>query len=232
MADGTVPPGEGRFLGLSLELAPGVLVPREETELLGRTAIDTLSQLGITEPRVIDMCCGSGNLACAIATHVPDARVWAADLTPEATALAERNVRRLGLESRVTVARGDLFGALTGFSLAGTIDLVVCNPPYISSKRLASDRAFLLEREPREAFDGGPYGLSIHQRTIKEAVAFLRAGGYLAFEVGLGQDKQVTMLFTRARTFDEPRVVKNEAGEGRVVIARMRAQAAAPGVDV
>ena len=75
--------------------------------------------------------------------------------------------------------QGDLFDALSGLQLEGTIDLIVCNPPYISDTRLKGDRALLLELEPREAFAAGPYGLSIHMRVTKDALRYLRPGGAL-----------------------------------------------------
>jgi release factor glutamine methyltransferase len=213
--------GRAPFMGLELVVAPGALVPRAETELLGRTALGALE--GIAAPRVIDMCCGSGNLACAIAHHLPAARVWASDLTEGCTVVARRNVEHLGLSERVRVAQGDLFAGLAGLGLEGTVDAVVCNPPYISVKRLEGDRAALLEHEPREAFDGGPYGLSIHQRVVRDAVAFLRPGGVLLFEVGLGQDRQVEQLFRRARAYAETGVARDAGGDGRVVYGRLKA---------
>ena len=98
--------------------------------------------------------------------------------------------------------------------------MIVCNPPYISEKRLETDRADLLEFEPREAFAAGPYGLSLHMRVVKDAVAFLRPGGLLLFEVGAGQDRQVKILFQRTNAYDDIRVVANDAAEGRVVLGR------------
>ena len=209
--------GRQTFLGVELLVDHGSLVPREETEILGRATLSILSDLAKTRPpRVIDMCCGSGNLACALAALVPSATVFAADLTDEAVALARRNVEHLGLSARVRVAQGDLFAALSAHALEGTIDLVVCNPPYISTQRLAKDRASLLEHEPREAFDGGPYGLSIHQRVIKEAPTYLVSGGTLAVEFGLGQDKQIMRLFDRAGAYAIPSLIADSAGAPRV----------------
>jgi release factor glutamine methyltransferase len=129
-------------------------------------------------------------------------------------------VAQLGLDGRVTVHQGDLFAGLAGAGLEGTVDVIVCNPPYISSGRLAGDRAGLLDHEPREAFDGGPYGLSIHQRVVKEALPFLKPGGWLLFEIGLGQERQVKLLFERTRAYQDLRMVANAAGEVRVVGAR------------
>lgn len=212
--------GREIFMGVELLVAEGALAPREETQLLGNIAVETIRGCGSAVPRVIDMCCGSGNLACAIAQHVPDANVWASDLTDGCIAVTRRNVAHTGVYDRVIVAQGDLFAGLADFDLEGSIDVVVCNPPYISEGKLATDRAELLEHEPREAFDGGPYGLSIQQRVVREALPFLRPGGRLLFEIGLGQERQVKMLFDRTKAYEDIRMLANAAGEVRVVAGR------------
>jgi release factor glutamine methyltransferase len=211
--------GRQRFMDLDLIVERGALAPREETELLGIAALEALRGCG-KACRVIDMCCGCGNLACAIAWRLPGARVWASDLTNACVALARRNVAYVGVADRVAVAQGDLFAGLAGLDLEGSIDAVVCNPPYISQGKLAGERAKLLEHEPREAFDGGPYGLSIQQRVVKEALPFLRPGGVLLFEIGLGQERQVRLLFERSRGYEDIQSITNAAGEVRVVSGR------------
>jgi release factor glutamine methyltransferase len=220
--------GQVTFMGVELTVARGALVPREETELLGETALGLLfeheHQL-MGGPRIIDMCCGSGNLACALAMRLPGASVWASDLTDGCVAVARRNVARLGLVGRVAVHQGDLFASLIGRGLEGSADMIVCNPPYISEKRLSGDRAELLACEPREAFDGGPYGLSIHQRVIRDALAYLRPGGWLLFEFGLGQERQLELLFGRSKAYESTRLVQNARGEPRVIIGRKRVSA-------
>jgi len=216
--------GHEMFMGIELLVAEGALVPREETQLLGNTALDALRFCGAAAPRAIDMCCGSGNLACAIAHHLPGARVWASDLTDGCIAVTRRNVEHVGVSDRVVVAQGDLFAGLAGLGLEGSIDAVICNPPYISQGKLASERAELLEHEPREAFDGGPYGLSIQQRVVREALPFLRPGGILLFEIGLGQERQVRMLFERAKAYENILSVENAAGNVLVVSGCKRAE--------
>jgi len=216
--------GHEMFMGVDLIVAEGALAPRQETELLGNTALDAIRSSGSVAPRVIDMCCGSGNLVCSIAHHLPAARVWASDLTDGCIAVTRSNVEHVGVFERVVIAQGDLFAGLAGLGLEGSIDVVVCNPPYISQGKLASDRAELLEHEPREAFDGGPYGLSIQQRVVKEALPFLRPGGILLFEIGLGQERQVKMLFDRTKAYEDIRLIANAAGEVRVVLGRKRAE--------
>ena len=215
--------GRTRFMGMELLVAPGALVPRSETELLGVTAVDALRRLSRPVPRAVDMCCGAGNLACAIAHYVPSSLVWASDLTDGSIEVARRNAAHHGLAERMSVLQGDLFDAFSGLELDGTIDLIVCNPPYISEKRLQGDRAHLLELEPREAFAAGPYGLSIHIRVVKDALRYLRPGGILLFEVGLGQDRQVAALLERSKAYENIQAVMNEAGESRVVLGHAKA---------
>ena len=216
--------GRTTFMGIELLTGPGTLVPRTETELLGGAAVAAVRERCARggEARVIDMCCGSGNLACAIASLVPEVRVWACDLTPSAVETARRNIEHLGLGARVIALEGDLFAPLAGLALQGSIDVVVCNPPYISTSRLAKDRANLLTHEPREAFDGGPYGLSVHQRVLKEAQPFLKPGGALLFEVGDGQARQVSLLFERARVYEGVRLLEDSGGHARAIAATLK----------
>jgi release factor glutamine methyltransferase len=215
------------FMGLTFETNETVLVPRQETEILARAALELLaSRKDAAQPtsdglKVIDMCCGSGNLACTLAHARPEIRVWASDLTDACVELTRRNVARLDLGRRVAVRQGDLFASLREEGLENSVDLVVCNPPYISTGKLAGDSAHLLDGQPREAFDGGPYGFSIHKRMIQDAPAFLRPHGWLIMEIGLGQEKQIEGLFTRAKQYEGARIYRDESGAPRVMAARL-----------
>jgi len=206
-------------MGLPFPVLADVLAPREETELLAETALGLLRERP-GPARVVDMCCGSGNLAIALAHHAPQARVIGCDLTASAVSAARANAERLGVADRVEILRGDLFSPLEGRWLDGRVDLVVANPPYISTGRLATDRAHLLESEPREAFDGGPYGISILQGIVRDAPRFLAPGAWLALEFGLGQERQVQRLLDRAGAYDAVRLVSDAAGAPRVALAR------------
>lgn len=216
--------GYKMFMGIELLAVEGALILREETEFLGNAALDFLRSSGTSAPRLIDMCCGSGNLACAIAHHMPAVQIWASDLTDSCISITRRNIEHMGVSDRVVAAQGDLFAGLAGLNLEGTIDAIVCGPPFISQKKLATDSAWLLKYEPREAFDGGPYGLSIQQRVIKEALPFLRPGGTLFFENGLGQERQTKMLFDRTKAYDDIQLVADTSGAVRVISARKRAE--------
>jgi release factor glutamine methyltransferase len=209
-----------KFMSISIVAGPGVLAPRAETELLGRTALELLADLG-DAPVVIDMCCGSGNLGLAIADARPDARLFLSDLTDETTAQARENTRRLRLGDRVIIGQGDMFAGLATALGDTRADLIVCNPPYISTAKLAGDSAHLLEKEPREAFDAGAYGIAIHQRLIADAPNHLRAGGWLAFEFGAGQDRQVALLLKRNGAFGPINFAQNENKVPRVAFAQL-----------
>jgi release factor glutamine methyltransferase len=214
------------FMGLSFEANAEVLSPREETELLARTALDLIGRVAAarqtTALTVIDMCCGSGNLACTLAHEKSDLRVWAADLTAPCVTVARANATRLGVESRVEVRQGDLFAAFDGAGLEGAVDVVVCNPPYISTGRLANESAHLLEGQPREAFDGGPYGFAVHRRMIGDSPRYLRPGGWLVMEIGIGQERQIHALFSRAIGYESVIDFRDVNGAARVMAARRR----------
>lgn len=219
----TIPrPGDlTTFMGLEFETNEDVLVPRPETEILAAAALELLGEADSQTPIVIDMCCGAGNLACVLAHARADIRVVASDLTDECVSLTRGNVARLELGDRVEVHQGDLFEPLRNAGLDTAIDLVVCNPPYISSGKLANESAHLLAGQPREAFDAGPYGLAVHRRLIRDAAEFLRPGGWLAFEIGLGQDKQISTLLNRTTAYDELRTFRSDDGAPRAMAARL-----------
>lgn len=215
-------------MDLDFVVPPDVLRPRAETELLGERALALLRELGAaSRPTVVDMCCGCGNLAIALAVHMPSCHVWAADMSEAATMAAEENVERHNVRSHVTVRRGDLFEALMEDGLRGKVDMVVCNPPYISTGKLNGASASLLEREPREAFDGGAFGLSIHQRLVREALGFLKPNGLLLCEFGEGQARQLESLFKRAKGYGPVTFVVDASGSERVAVARCLHPAAA-----
>jgi release factor glutamine methyltransferase len=212
--------GYQTFMGLQLKVTPNVLIPRRETELLGVTACREVT--GIAQPRIIDMCTGSGNLACALGFNLPGAVIWACDASAECVRLTRANAEAVGVRSRVTAIESDLFEGLRGMGLEHSVDLVVCNPPYISSRRLDSQSSWLLNREPRQAFDGGPYGINIMTRLVRTAPEFLRENGVLAFEFGEGQHTLVMRLIEATGVYHSVRLVSNTEGIPRVALAHRK----------
>ena len=215
--------GRQRFMGMELMAGPEALVPRKETELLGCAARAVLQQLsGAQEAlRVIDVCTGAGNLALALAAHEPGVRVYASDLSGEAVALARRNAALMGLGSRVEFRQGDFLAPFADGQFEHNVDLLVCNPPYISSGKVGAMPTEIIGHEPSLAFDGGPFGVKILQRLLSEAPQFLRPGGWLAFEVGLGQGPAIMDRLRRNPAYADLAAVADASGAIRAVVARV-----------
>ena len=210
--------GRQRFLDMELLAAPGALVPRRETELLAREAIAIAAALPLGA-LVVDTCTGCGNVALALARHGPARmRVYGADLSDEAIALARENARHLGLAQQVAFECGDLLAPFETDAFLGRVSLLTCNPPYISSGRV--DDLGHAGREPRLAFDGGPLGVAILLRLLQEAPRMLADGGWLAFEVGLGQGAAFARRLQSSAEWDTVRSATDANGEVRVLLAR------------
>ena len=178
------------FHGVRLTVTPDVLVPRPETEGLVGWAIEVLADC--PDPVAADLGTGSGAIACAIAHALPRAEVLAVEVSAGALAVASRNVRQLGLSTRVHLLAGDLFAPLG--SIAAGLDLVVANPPYLPSAVLPTLPAEVSRHEPRAALDGGPDGLAVIRRIVAGAPPVLKPGGWLLMELGEDQAGPVASL--------------------------------------
>jgi release factor glutamine methyltransferase len=215
--------GRQRFMGIELGASGAALVPRKETELLGYAALAVLRQLALAQEtvKVIDVCTGAGNLALALAMHEPRATVYASDLSPEAVELARGNGSLTRLSSRVEFRQGDFLSPFADGHFDQNVDLLVCNPPYISTAKVGMLPDEILGHEPSLAFDGGPFGVRILQRLLTEAPRHLRPGGWLAFEVGLGQGPALVDRIHRNSAYADAAAVVDAAGAVRAVLARL-----------
>lgn len=213
--------GRQNFAGLEMLCGPGALIPRGETELLARTALDVISAavpLGETA-FAIDVCTGSGNVALALAASNQRLTVLAADISTDALALAVKNADHLGLGARVTFMPSDLFNAMDIPANHRRAAVVTCNPPYIASAKVPVMANEISRHEPRLAFDGGAFGLTIISRLLADAPRFLMPGGSLCFEVGAGNGRFVADRISRNSAYTGVRQVTDEKGIVRVLIA-------------
>lgn len=209
--------GRCRFMGLEMLCGPGALIPRAATEILGQACVELLQS--VRQPaRVVDVCTGSGNFACAIARRVPDAQVYGADISAEALALAARNREHLDLP-RVELRRGDLLVPF-GEEFDGTVDLIVCSPPYILSDQVERMAPEIAAHEPRLAFDGGPLGVTVLLRLLEESPRLLRTGGWLAFEAGRALGPAMARRLGRDAHYDQVRTLTDDQGDVRAILAR------------
>ena len=214
--------GRQQFLGVELLTTAQALIPRKETEILGRAALRLLGNIEqtIERPRVMDVCTGAGNLPVVMALHCPSCRVYASDLSNDAVALARKNVLFHKLSDRVEVSSGDLFAAFAGQEFWSSMDLVTCNPPYISTTRVGELDGEISAHEPSLAFDGGAFGIKILHRLIQETPRYIKRNGWLAFEVGLGQGEAMIRRMKKKNLYAEVTPLVDEGGEIRGIIAR------------
>lgn len=213
--------GRQNFMGIELKCDNRALIPRKETEILGQKALQlSLDISGVKQiVRIIDVCCGAGNLSLAIASYNPNAYVYGTDISSEAVALAQENIAFLNLGDRVNARQGDLLSAFEGEAYIGSIDLIVCNPPYISSANVQKMNVEISAHEPVLAFDGGALGVNLIQRLLREAPKFLTESGWLIFEVGAGQGPFVYRLCEKDESFSHVETVSDELGNIRVIAA-------------
>jgi release factor glutamine methyltransferase len=209
------------FAGLEMLCGPEALIPRRETELLARTAIEVVSKaLEESESALgIDVCTGSGNVALALSASDPRVTVIGADISSDALRLAGRNALHLGLSARVSFVASNLFDAIDASNLYRQASVITCNPPYIASAKVSSMAAEISEHEPRLAFDGGAFGLSIISRLLSDSPKFLRQGASLCFEVGAGNGRFVADRVRRNPAYSAVREVSDEVGVLRVLVA-------------
>ncbi|MBC7224049.1 MAG: peptide chain release factor N(5)-glutamine methyltransferase [Anaerolineae bacterium] len=179
------------FWGMDLEVRPGVLVPRPETETLVEQALAwALRRGGRTWGGVLaDVGTGSGAVAVALARELPYARVWATDTSPEALWVAQANARRYGVAHRIRVVQGEWLAPVQG-----PVDAIVSNPPYVPSGVLDRLAPEIARYEPRRALDGGPDGLAAYRQLLPQAARALSPGGAIFLEVGHDQADAVSDL--------------------------------------
>jgi len=174
--------GFADFCGVRVQVDAGVFVPRARTALMVRVAVEHLSGLTSTRPRLVDLCCGTGAVGLAVMAAAGDVQLVASDVDPVAVACARRNVEPAG----GTVVEGDLDDALP-HRLRGRVDVLTCNAPYVPTGSIPSMPPEAREHEHRVALDGGGDGLAVVRRVLAVAPRHLAAGGLVVVEVGTAQ---------------------------------------------
>lgn len=209
------------FMGMRFSCTPAALIPRQETELLARTAIEIAESLETDNAPllIVDIGTGAGNIAVSIAAHVEKAHILACDISAEAIELARVNVDQYGFQSRISLFKGDLFAPFSEGNYQGSVDMVVCNPPYIPTASLAKLASEITDHEPIVALDAGAYGIDIFRGIISQAPLFLKPKGVLVFEIGEGQDKFVTRMLQKCGDYRDIRHHADKAGAIRVISA-------------
>ena len=183
--------GKWEFYGLELIVTPDVLIPRDDTCAVADLAIQQSLFLD-SKPRILDLCTGSGCIGLAIASRVKDAKVTLADLSQEALVVAKQNIVLHHLTGRVSCVKANALEEPASF--LGKFDLIVSNPPYISSRDMLELPHSVAGFEPRMALHGGEDGLKFYRAIAKNYAKALKPGGYLCFEFDMGQGDDVCAI--------------------------------------
>ena len=185
---------EWDFFGMTLYVNRNVLIPRDDTCAVTELALKKALCLE-QDPRILDLCTGSGCIGLAIARKVKDARVTLADVSREALAVAKKNAALMKLTGRVSCVQADALQDPSGF--LGMFDLIVSNPPYVRSGDMASLQPSVRDFEPSLALDGGRDGLDFYRSIAARYGRALKPGGWLCFEFGMGQGDDVCSILAQ-----------------------------------
>ena len=183
--------GEWNFYGLPLYVGPQVLIPRDDTCALAELAIHRALFLD-QDPRILDLCCGSGCIGLAIASRLKDARVTLGDLSKEALSVARKNIQRNHLGGRVSCVQLDAMEEPPAF--LGKFDMIVSNPPYVTAGEMEELPPSVRDFEPHMALYGGPDGLDFYRSITERYRSILKPGGFLCYEFGMGQGDAVCAI--------------------------------------
>ena len=209
--------GSWEFYGLPMTVTPDVLIPRMDTEVLVDAVKEFLTGYKM-DARVLDLCCGSGCITCAIGHELPATKLVAVDLSASALEVCRQNIAKNRLSSRVICMQAD---ATSSPPLGiGSFDVIVSNPPYIESAEIAKLDRSVRDYEPIWALDGGEDGLRFYKGIIKYWKSLLRPGGCLMFEVGEDQADAVMALMKDAK-YTDVTALEDTAGIRRVVVGRI-----------
>ena len=211
--------GFTEFLGHRIEVGPGILIPRPETEVLADCVIKEL----LAEEReayfILDIGTGSGAIAIALVKGLSNCRVVALDVSETALAFARRNAELNAVAERITFVQRDMFWFMD--ETPDRFDAVVSNPPYIPTFMLAQ-LPVDVQKEPGLALDGGPDGIHFYRFIIPAGQRVMKTFGLMALEFGDGERKELENLFAITGGWDKIRIIKDNAGKNRVILVRKK----------
>lgn len=215
--------GQQEFMGLPFIVNEHVLIPRQDTETLVETAIEEIKKRKVPFGgfRILDLCCGSGSIAVSLAHHLKAVKmkIIGSDISIEALNIAKKNAKVNGVEE-IQFIEGDLFTPFPKNKKGSgkkKFDMIISNPPYIPSRVLPTLMREVRNHEPLLALDGGDDGIDFYINILREAPNYLKKDGLLLMEIGYDQGKVLTALAEAAGAYKPIKIIKDFAGNDRVV---------------
>jgi len=211
--------GKTEFYSMEINVTPDCMIPRPETELLVQRAIEFLRTRNGPQ-YVCDLCTGSGCIAAVIAKNNINTKIIATDICDAALTVAASNVEKHQLRDKITLLSGDLFDPIIPQLDVGKFDLIVCNPPYVSSGEYEKLDTNVRDYEPRLALFAGDDGMDIYCRIIEKVDSFLKPDAALILEIGYSQGPAIKELLEQAGIFSELNIEKDFHDNDRIVTAK------------
>jgi release factor glutamine methyltransferase len=213
--------GVQEFWSLEFNVGPGVLVPRPETEVLVEQVIDLYKGKKLSDqPRILDLGTGCGAIAISLGKEIPEAKIWASDVSQEAIDVAKQNAVKHGVDGRIDFLLGDMFQPLRDGELL--FQVIVSNPPYIPSGAVDSLAPEVKDHEPRFALDGGKDGMAFVTKIVFEGADHLAPEGWILVEMDPDQTPKAADLMEKTGRYRTPTRIKDYSHRYRVVMAQKR----------
>jgi len=200
------------FMKMDFYVDENVLIPRPDTEILVEEVIKIAGKMN--NPKILDLCTGSGAIAISIAKNVPDAEVYAIDISQKAIEVAKKNAKQLG--AKVKFIKSNLFHKIEKTKF----DIIVSNPPYIK-KDVMKSLSEEVRKEPELALDGGIDGLDFYRKITKQAIDYLKFGSYLCYEIGYDQKEEVIEIINEQGNYSKPYCKKDLGGNDRIIVTQV-----------
>ena len=203
------------FMKMNFYVNENVLIPRPDTEVI----VEEVLKLGKAKrnPVILDLCTGSGAIAVSIAKYLPNAKIYASDISKKALEVAQINAENNNVADRVKFIRSDLFEKLEGIKF----DIIVSNPPYIKTGVIKALDAEV-QKEPIIALDGGKDGLEFYRRITEDAYSHLKYDSYLCFEIGYDQKEEVIEIIKSAKVYSKTYCKKDLYGNDRIIVTSVQ----------
>lgn len=200
------------FMKMDFYVDENVLIPRPDTEILVEETIKIAKKMN--QPKILDLCTGSGAIAISIAKNVPDAEVYAIDISQKALDVAKKNAKEL--DAKVKFIKSNLFDKMDKMKF----DIIVSNPPYIK-KDVINCLSKEVQKEPELALDGGIDGLDFYREITTQAIDYLKFGSYLCFEIGYDQKDEVFDIIKKQEHYSNTYCKKDLGGNDRVIVTQV-----------
>ena len=200
------------FMKMNFYVDENVLIPRPDTEILVEEVIKIASK--INQPKILDLCTGSGAIAISIAKNVPNSEVYAIDISSKAIEVARKNAKELN--ANVKFVKSNIFNKMEKMKF----DIIVSNPPYIK-KDVMKSLSKEVQKEPELALDGGTDGLDFYREITKQAIDYLKFGSYLCYEIGYDQKDDVMDIINKQGNYAKTYCKKDLGGNDRVIVTQV-----------